>query len=440
MTAGNPLDGIMKYSRRDEWAQDHEKVAADHFSDALEEFDLDFAGLADLVGEHWSGSLIGCVLEDFISRTFDPGGRNLADMYLKRRGWREDTGSKSYIKALRNSTVSLYELSDIVPGASFAARDLLRGGEPVVVIERLATRTLKQWDKISARIVPAREGFVMSGASLPFSAAAAANLIKAMRKFAGKGRAMAKLPLGEQSLRPGASLFTTAWLFDILPKAMGHNRPVFANTDGDRMLFHKIRFPLAAGTAPAAVAAKLDAVAALDRVDAGAWKWCGPPPPGDDIREGEGGVVLGNLALTGRHLELSVNSEPRARRGTSMLQQVLGKLVRSPLTSIQTVDQMRAEPQATPARKQDVPREDETRVIHDLMQRHYRANLDLPIPALGNKSPRDAVKTEKGRQNVSGWLKDIENRTAGSTGVTDPMNSFDFGWMWQELGIGHLRR
>jgi len=35
--------------------------------------------------------------------------------------------------------LSLYEVSDIVPGESFRARDLVRGGEPVLISERSAT-------------------------------------------------------------------------------------------------------------------------------------------------------------------------------------------------------------------------------------------------------------------------------------------------------------
>src|SRR4051812_8848321 len=51
------------------------------------------------------------------------------------------------------AVMSLYEVSDIVVGESFLARDLVRGGEPVPVFERSATRSLSQWDRIAARVV-----------------------------------------------------------------------------------------------------------------------------------------------------------------------------------------------------------------------------------------------------------------------------------------------
>lgn len=38
--------------------------------------------------------------------------------------------------------MGLYDLSDIVTSASFWARDLIRGGEPVLINEHSATQTL----------------------------------------------------------------------------------------------------------------------------------------------------------------------------------------------------------------------------------------------------------------------------------------------------------
>ena len=56
-----------------------------------------------------------------------------------------------------------------------------------------------------------------------------------------------------------------------------------------------------------------------------------------------------------------------------------------------------------------------------------------------NVSPRKAAKTKKGREKLVAWLKLIENSNARQ----DPhsaMAAYDLGWMWEELGIAHLRR
>ena len=71
-------------------------------------------------------TLWGCAFEDFLTRDLEPDGRNLVEDYLKRRGWKETAQTKAYMKELRTSVMSLYEVSEIVPGQSLRARDLIR--------------------------------------------------------------------------------------------------------------------------------------------------------------------------------------------------------------------------------------------------------------------------------------------------------------------------
>ena len=85
--------------------------------------------------------------------------------------------------ALRNSTMSLYEVSDVVPGTSFRARDLVRGGEPVLISERTATRTLKSWDRIAARVVQVGSKTQICGGVLPFEREASEAFVEAVRGF-----------------------------------------------------------------------------------------------------------------------------------------------------------------------------------------------------------------------------------------------------------------
>ena len=42
-----------------------------------------------------------------------------------------------------------------------------------------------------------------------------------------------------------APLFTTAWLFDVLPRGLGLNQPTLHNSEGDEVVFHEVTFPLA---------------------------------------------------------------------------------------------------------------------------------------------------------------------------------------------------
>ena len=59
-----------------------------------------------------------------------------------------------------------------------------------------------------------------------------------------------------------------------------------------------------------------------------------------------------------------------------------------------------------------LPPDEERSIVHQALTDHYRKTLDEPIPALGNQTPRKAVKTAKGRKKVIAWLKILENQSA----------------------------
>ena len=86
----------------------------------------------------------------------------------------------------------------------------------------------------------------------------------------------------------------------------------------------------------------------------------------------------------------------------------------------------------------EIPPEIAQQLMRDHLDRHYRETLDAPLPALGGKSPRQAVRTPAGRKKVIEWLKYLENRSAGH--VEGAIANYDFGWMWDELSLGDHRK
>ena len=79
--------------------------------------------------------------EDCCAKVWEDG-TTLAGEYFKRRGWKESAINRAYVEVLRDAVMSLYEVSDVRSGESFRVRDLVRGREPVQVIDRTATNTL----------------------------------------------------------------------------------------------------------------------------------------------------------------------------------------------------------------------------------------------------------------------------------------------------------
>ena len=148
-------------------------------------------------------------------------------------------GARAYIRALRTSVMSLYEVSDVVVGESFLARDLVRGGGPVRVFERSATRSLSQWDRIAARVVTVLGRTQISGAVLPFSHPLAEEAVASIERVRKKARGKLAKSLGrnvdeidfaavtgvEEILASSAFMFSNLWLNDALGRSLNPTLP-----------------------------------------------------------------------------------------------------------------------------------------------------------------------------------------------------------------------
>jgi hypothetical protein len=461
------LEGLMKWATREPWRDRFEAVLEDHVLPTCDETGLEADEIVSTLGEDLFVTTVwACAFEDLLTREWDDGS-NIVDEYLKRRGWKEAESVRAYMTALRNSAVSLHEVSDVVLDKSFRARDLVRGGEPVLISERSATRTLKQWDRFAGRVVQVGQRTQISGAVLPYEYQTSENLIEGLRsigKLTRKQKKELAKAIGEdfdaavitnlsetERLRAASSTFTTCWLIDAIDRAAQPEMPDLRNADGDELLQCTVSYPLADDTAADDVRAALDSCADLQPATAAQWNWVrrekraaastgrARPPKSltiETTRE-DGALVLGSVELDGRTLVLSVNSLERSERGIELLSTILGARVGQPLVVTETVGQMLASRDADAPQQADLSEQERNAIIHETMDRHYRDTLDQPVPSLGNKSPRAAVKTASGRAKVADWLKMMENRTAKSDGA---MASYSFDWMWTELGIAELRR
>ncbi|WP_170424923.1 DUF2384 domain-containing protein [Ruegeria arenilitoris] len=448
MTTGNDLGGLIRFITRDEsWHERLADVLDEHFLPALGAFDLDFEDLGDLLGDDWPMVLWGGGLEDLLVRTYGPDAENAADAYLKVSGSKESAQSRAYIKGLRDAPVSLYEVSEIDPGKSMVLKDLLSDAEPVTVREHSATQMLQRWDRIAARVVIQGDHNVISGALLPFEPGTVALFEDGLRSVLNLNPDD-ELKLTQDQLHRSAPLFTNAWLFAHLPNLLDPEPPQISNSDGDDLLFHEMRFPLACKVTQNQVSQKLSQSAELVISGQKDWTWLDVDIPSSTKRgtglvldrSMSGASVLGSLNLKGKTLTLSVNSAARAARGEALVRDLLGDLVKSPLTSIQTVEQMMADDslESEVAEEEDIPPALAHQIAHEHLDHHYRDTLDQPIPALDGKTPRQAARTTAGRKKVIDWLKTIENRSARQTG--SPVADYDFSWMWDELGLSDYRK
>jgi hypothetical protein len=301
--------------------------------------------------------------------------------------------------------------------------DLVRGGEPVRVLEKLGSQGLRQWDRVATRVVPLREGAVISGTLMLFEHETSGALLASLRKTQTKAprqvaaaarelgieadaKTLAGMMTPDLLLAGAAFMVTNPWLDAAFKAAQGRNRPELLNSEGDPLDFTTLHFRLLPGVKPEQVREALAAIPAFRQENPGFWNWLGEPgmKPKTAPRRGkaqtffstmeDGSLVLGTLALKGRRLSLEVNSTARAERGRALLEPALAGLVGPPLTERTDLKQM-LEAERPPPEPSGLTPEDERELIRQSLDNHYQHILDQPIPALGGKSPRAAAKTPK---------------------------------------------
>ena len=457
----NLMDWIRRENR---WAAPFEATLEAHTASARSADRLSHEDLAEILGDAGSGLLFGCVFEDLTAQHFEDIPHNLVDDYLKRRGWRDSVPCRRYMEALRDAIMSVYEVTGVSPGQWVEVRDLARGGEPVRVFEHMGSKQMVRWDRIGARVVDHLGQKVFTGAILSYSVEQSEELLrrieaKIAQTLATRGLKRSSPDHPEvrtaiaDTLATMPSAFTSCWLTGQIT-ARNAALPALVNFEGDPITFAETRFVVREGAA-AEIVSRLDALKDLRRVDQTppTWSWLGMiEPRRNTAGEGlslqthdaaTGGQVFGNLELVDGALRLSTNSVTRMNRGKEMLHAALGELIGTGLTSLTSVEEtLRQSRETAPTKssaKDEVPPEIAAGIMREFSDRHYRAWIGTPLPALDGRSPRQAVRTKRGRDEVVALLKKVENMEARRSRESG-QPPYDFAWLWQELGVETRRR
>ena len=453
---------LVQWAARGEWDALQRGFFEAHFEPVTDGLDLPddaFEVLADEDGD----MLSVFVLEEFFTARFGEHGElNVVDDYLKRRGWRESVPARRYLEALRDSTLSLYEVVDIARGRHMTVRDLLLGGTPVRVEEKRGSQGAAPWDRLAARIVPVRGKYRFTGAILRFRHEVSREFLTALEKMAGElqdgirsdsRKRGATAPVTRELAREVmvrtalfARILSQFWLFDAVVRARAP-APELCNTDDEAMLLCEVRFPLTADAAR--VAEVLHGIEGFEREEDGEprWRWfaAGSPlyrasrhRPGQSAMESSenpiGTTSLGYIETRKGTLVLSVNSRERAERGRELLTLRLAGLVGPALIAHQTPERAQEERSGQPPDEPEVPPEEALQVIHSYLDDHYRRTLDDPLPMFDGKTLREAAATGKERDRVVDWLKQLEN-AEHHRAAQHGHRPYDTAWLWRELGI-----
>jgi hypothetical protein len=133
-------------------------------------------------------------------------------------------------------------------------------------------------------------------------------------------------------------------------------------------------------------------------------------------------------------LEVFCRTLKLADEARSWLEGIAGHTLRHQSREVVDPRSPKAMAAASERPQPQIPPEAMTAMVHDYMRQFYANWTEEKIPALGDKTPRQAIRTVKGRQAVIELLKSYELQEARRA-RDQGGEPFDFGFLWERLGL-----
>lgn len=376
-----------------------------------------------------------------------PTGRTMGEEYLARRGSRLDPFEKRLLEACVAEPFSFWEVLATEPGRGVEVEDVFRGSR-LRVSERSGSEMLGAGEIVWGRVISIDGLSVFSGmGSVALEPEDKIPVIDLAAELRRRHRRVTTDVLREEEAG------IRGLFLRLRHRRLHPTPPILHNTDDELIVFHSLRFrvddPHEAfeGLTPLDLVrtdeeALMDAKKGPDgrvrfaRID---WHKAGnrKNPDWDN-------TILGHLTIDGTTLVAEVNSEARAKK----IRKEVEKRLRGHVTHVETVvtpvdrDSMQqralagAEEPEEPEERLDPKDPEVRRIVEEAVRKHYTAWVDMKIPSLGGRTPRQAVKSAEGRAKVEALLKGAESRPPSQY----PGARLDLEYVREILGIGAAGR
>ncbi len=364
--------------------------------------------------------------------------------YLEHKGSRLDTFQHRFITEICEQQYSFFMVIDANPGESLTLRDLILGRE-VIVHERQASSTLHKADIIFTRIIRMDDASIMVGCAPTVIPSTYHNDFIDLREEMAQH--FANL---DQEVLFEYDVELRTMYYDIQEALSGPVLPQLHNTDGDEMQFTKLSYTLICSPRQA-----FDALLPLSleenadmllqdgtcneagELEAIELPWL---KKGNEQHVSWENTVLGHITINGDLLTIDVNSQERADKTKLEIEARLGRqasfrhaVIESSAKMLEDMASQPATALTTEQPTKDLDGPEMQEMLKEMGKKHWRAWLDMSIPALNDQTPREAVKTATGRERLEALLWEFE-------GKNDAQKSFapDVNALRQELGLNSI--
>ena len=341
------------------------------------------------------------------------------ELILGAKGPRLTEHGREWLLELGKRALSLYEVREVKNGEGLLLADMLHPDQtPVWIMEKRATDFLVPWDTFGARLLWQDDCFVMSGAVYPMEREAALDCLEEIRSEIEYEEDDPTLVRYIKS-----STIIGCWLDSLLVKKplpalvdASTGQKINLTTDHYRVMNWKELEKI--------LEAQEDVEG--DRDDG--WS---------RFIELDDGRCRTRASLTAKHpdiLEVFCRTVQLADEARVWLENIAGNAIVYKIRDMVDPRSEKAQKAAKPLPECDIPQDVQRQIIHQYLAKHYETWPKIPLPALGGKSPLEAVKTKQWRPKVVELLKSIDQLEARRIDQTGG-EPFDVSFLWKQLGV-----
>ena len=354
--------------------------------------------------------------------------RQIADYLIGPFGPSFTPGQRNWIQQLAQRPLRLYRITDVKTGEQMTLCDVLNeAAEPVVVIERSGSQSARPGMMMGARVMLVQDHHELSGAVYPFSIIAGQDTVSRLQEVADE---LGHLPDLAQEL---AWTLMSSWLQQyVAPMSMPD---MIDSYSGDPMVSITDYYNVNDWQALAQV---LQNCPDLEDNKVDGWS---------RLLECDDGltrpILSINLGKKPNQVQVFYRTQNYANQGRIWLEDLAGsclsiltRRVADPQSMMQQSKRSKSK-MAKPSAVPDIDPQEFSKLIEGVIRKTYANWCDESIPALSNKTPRQAIQTSAGLERVKGLLRSYqagEKEQAKEQGR--PEVSYDF--LWIALGIKSL--
>jgi hypothetical protein len=339
-------------------------------------------------------------------------GKSIAEHYLERHSHSLSAQERALLLTQPQAWLSVWEVTDVERGSSVSLKDLL-SGEERLVREVKASLIVNKREALLGRVVDFNGESVLAGvhpSTLPPREAA-----EVVQRTRTKLRRKTAVPLDRLRHESLGRFLIDEWeeCVDQLQQR-SQIPPELHNTDGDKLLLTRDHFSFDPKHY-AQIDRCLRTIPNIDPPDAE-----GEPytflRPGNPIHKDWDTTIVGRAQLASGKLTLETNSIDRADALRKLVEKSCQGLLQHRLREHSDPSGSMLNRETGPTRPTEPPPAEVDALIRQYKANFYARWVDEPIPALGGKTPRQAIRTKAGREHVDVLLKGIEHTESRQAG------------------------